>query len=72
MDNKDQSNFKMLIAALEKLICIILFFVLCFFIVMQKPEILTAVIEKLTELLRVSGIDFSNMITTIILLKVYK
>ncbi|MFU7517644.1 hypothetical protein [Clostridium sp. HCS.1] len=69
MDNNDQNNFKMLTKAFERLICIILTFVLFFFIVMQKPEILTSVIEKLTELIRVSGFSLDSIITTIILSK---
>lgn len=66
MQNEEKENFKMLVSALERLICIILFFVLCILIVMQKPEILISLIEKLIEL-RTSGLGLDNMITTIIL-----
>ncbi|MGN1371859.1 MAG: hypothetical protein ACI4XM_06275 [Candidatus Coprovivens sp.] len=66
------NNFEILLKTFERIICIVLFFVLLFFVVMQKPEILVSVIEKLTELLKISGFDLGVIITTIIMPKLYK
>lgn len=72
MENNSIENFKMLKSAYERFICITLFFALLFFIVMQKPEILITVIEQFTDLIKTSGLDLGNIITTIILSKLYK
>lgn len=65
---KEISNEKFIIAIL----IIVLTFVLLFIIAIQKPEILTSVIEKLTELLKTSGFGLGIVITTITIPKLYK
>lgn len=62
---KEISNEKFI----YNILIIVLTFALLFAIVIQKPEILISVIEKLTELIKTSGFDLDNIITTIILSK---
>lgn len=71
MSNEDKEILKMLTSAYERFICITLIFVLLFFIIIQKPEILISVIERLTELIKTSGIDLGIM-AAIIMPKLYK